>query len=458
MKSCIHRIAILLLTTVAWGNCVNAALADAPLFTFEFGPEPQEAPTTDEDSCGDAPPVATAAATSAAVDAERSTAAVDALEKYLAQDVANRPAFDDQLFTTTPLSREDAGRARQLLWQDHAARIRRERAAEMQAGVIRAGDLEMPFVLKKFGEKPAGGWSLYFSLHGGGGTTQETNDRQWENQQQLYQLNEGIYLVPRAPTNTWNLWHQAHIDGMFERLIENLIVLDGVNPNRIYIMGYSAGGDGVFQLAPRMADRLAAAAMMAGHPNETSPLGLRNIGFALYMGGRDAAYNRNKVAADWKQQLAVLAQADPQGYRHVVQIFPDKGHWMDREDAAAIPWMAGITRDPLPHRIVWKQDDVTHSSFYWLAVDPQHLPERSLVVATRQGQQIDIESSDVDRLIIRLNDEMLDLDQPVTISSGQTTRFAGRVPRTIARLAETVGRGDPDLIFCTEIRVDLMSD
>ena len=54
-------------------------------------------------------------------------------------------------------------------------------------------------------------------------------------------------------------------------------MLGDVDPNRVYIMGYSAGGDGVYQLAPRMADRWAAAAMMAGHPNDASPLGLRNI-------------------------------------------------------------------------------------------------------------------------------------------------------------------------------------
>ena len=41
------------------------------------------------------------------------------------------------------------------------------------------------------------------------------------------------------------------------------------------VVGYSAGGDGVYQLAPRMADSWAAAAMMAGHPNGVSPLSLR---------------------------------------------------------------------------------------------------------------------------------------------------------------------------------------
>ena len=70
---------------------------------------------------------------------------------------------------------------------------------------------------------------------------------------------------------------RAHIDGLFTRLIEDLVVLEDVNPDRVYIMGYSAGGDGVYQLGPRMADSWAAAAMMGGHPNGVSIFSLRNV-------------------------------------------------------------------------------------------------------------------------------------------------------------------------------------
>jgi poly(3-hydroxybutyrate) depolymerase len=42
-----------------------------------------------------------------------------------------------------------------------------------------------------------------------------------------------------------------------------------VNPNKIFITGYSAGGDGVYHLASMVADWWAGAAMMAGHPNNT---------------------------------------------------------------------------------------------------------------------------------------------------------------------------------------------
>ena len=81
-------------------------------------------------------------------------------------------------------------------------------------------------------------------------------------------------------------------------------------------MGRAAGGDGIYQVAPRMADRFAAAAMSAGHPNEASPLGLRNIGFTIHMGENDYQYDRNKVAVQWGNQLAELRGKDPGGYRH----------------------------------------------------------------------------------------------------------------------------------------------
>lgn len=383
---------------------------------------------------------------------------VQLLRDYLQQPEADRPPLAEQPFSRVSLTREEAAEVEQLLWQDHVARIRQSRQAEMEARELVDGERKMPFFYRVFGDRPEAGRSLYISMHGGGGAPPAVNDRQWENQKRLYQPQEGVYLAPRAPTNTWNLWHEAHIDRMFDRLIENLIVWEDVDPDRVYLMGYSAGGDGVFQLAPRMADRWAAAAMMAGHPNETSPLGLRNLPFALYMGGRDEAYGRNQVARQWEQQLADLRAADPEGYVHQVQIYPDKGHWMDREDASALPWMAQFRRNPLPTRIVWKQDDVTHSRFYWLAVEPVHIRDRAEIIAQRNGQTVDVRTQQVDRLTVRLNDQMVDLDQPVTITRGEQTLFHGHVPRTIALLARTLNeRGDPRSVFSGEVAIELAS-
>lgn len=368
----------------------------------------------------------------------------------------NLAEIEGMPFASTALTREQSERAGEMLWRYHASRIRREHAAEMQSKKIVIGENAMRFDYTIFGEPPANGRSLYLSMHGGGGTAPAVNDSQWNNQKRLYRLAEGVYVAPRAPTDTWNLWHQAHIDELFDRLIENMIVFENVDPDRVYIMGYSAGGDGVYQLAPRMADRWAAAAMMAGHPNETSALGLRNIGFTLHMGEKDASYDRNKIAGQWKEKLGELRRGDPEGYPHHVEIHRGKGHWMDRQDAVAIEWMAKFTRNVRPERIVWKQDDVRHDRFYWLAIDESETTDRALVIASRDGQRIEIETNDLNEVIIRFDDSMVDMDQPILVRSDGETRFEGRVSRTIRTLAKTLDeRGDQRAMFSGEVAVSL---
>jgi hypothetical protein len=293
-------------------------------------------------------------------------------------------------------------------------------------------------------------------MHGGGGAPKQVNDQQWDNQKRLYKPAEGVYVAPRAPGDTWDLWHQGHVDPLFARLIRDMVLLQDVNPDRVYIMGYSAGGDGVYQLAPRMADRFAAAAMMAGHPNETKPDGLRNLPFTLHMGGNDGAFKRNEIGRQWGTMLDALSKQDPGGYPHEVVIHEGKGHWMDREDAVAVPWMAKHVRNLRPERIVWLQDDVTEPRFYWLRNPAPKGGQR--VVATRAGQAITIEEATggIDELGILLDDDLVDLDKPVRVTMNGATLFEGVVPRTTATLKTTIEeRGDPRAGFPAEVRVSL---
>ena len=391
---------------------------------------------------------------SAEIDADASRRAIELLDRH-AESLGEQPYTVDELpAADVSLTRKDEQRAREILWELRRKWIRRDRKAEMEAEEIAVGDLKMPFDYRVFGEPGPSGRRLYISMHGGGGAPAEVNDQQWENQKRLYEPEEGVYLAPRAPTNTWNLWHQQHIDGMFERLIENLVVFQNVDPNRVYLMGYSAGGDGVYQLAPRMADRYGAASMMAGHPNESRPLGLRNLPFSIHVGGRDAAYDRNKVAREWGKSLDALQDSDPEGYPHLVKIYPDKGHWMDREDASAVPWMAEFARNPVPRRVVWWQDDVTHEAFYWLGVEDEQRRAGVKVEAEIDGQTVRLSSETLDELTVRLDDRLLDLDQPVRVEANGEVVFEGDLPRTIRNLAETLQeQGDVELTFSASVDV-----
>ncbi len=374
--------------------------------------------------------------------AERSQLA--GLESWLAVPANLRPKDIPVSSLSGRLSQQDAAAAIQKLWVERVASESKTRKAELDAKVINVADHSLRFEERVFGEAPEGGHSLWISMHGGGGAPAAVNDRQWKNQIGLYEPEEGIYVAPRAPTDTWNLWHQAHIDPLFQRLIENYVICRGVNPDRIYLMGYSAGGDGVYQLAPRMADHLAAAAMMAGHPNETKPVGLRNIGFALFMGGDDAAYKRNEIAAQWRDQLAGLRKEDPNGYAHFVKIYPETGHWMNRRDREALPWMQSFTRNPWPTRVEWLQDDVTHDRFYWLKLPEDQVAARQRLSAGTKGQTIHVKTDDVRALTLLLSDELVNLDEAIVVRVNQTVVFEGVVKRSVAEIRRSLlDRADP---------------
>lgn len=352
------------------------------------------------------------------------------------------------------LSRQQAEEALATLWAERRETLQAERAAEMQARQIPWQELSLRWEERVFGEEPAGGRSLWISLHGGGGTTAEVNDAQWRNQIGLYQPAEGIYIAPRAPTNTWDLWHQSHIDPLFDRLIEDYVVLRGVNPDRVFVLGYSAGGDGVWQLAPRMADRWAAAAMMAGHPNDAALLPLRNLPFALFVGGEDAAYDRNRVVGARAVQLDALRAADPAGYEHFARIYPGLPHWMDRRDAEALPWMAAHTRNPWPRRVVWVQDDVTHTRFYWLAVPATGARPGARIIAEARDQTLLVDADPDMTLTLRLSDALVDLDQPLRVRVAGREVFSGRVARSAEALRGSLAeRADPRSAAAALLRV-----
>jgi predicted esterase len=393
------------------------------------------------------------------------------LTSWAEQPESTRPRLVDQDFAKTPLNKAQAKQASAILLSDFRDQLTVQRKKEWSEKVIRLDKLEMKFDYRVFGKKPKTGRRLFISMHGGGGTTANVNDQQWRNQIGLYEPKEGVYLAPRAPTNTWNLWHQGHIDDFFTRIIEDAILFEDVNPNQVYIMGYSAGGDGVYQLAPRMADQLAAAAMMAGHPNNASPLGLRNIGFTLHMGGGDKAYNRNGIARQWKQKLADLQKDDPEGYQHEVTIHEKYGHWMNRDDRVAVPWMSKFSRDPLPEKIVWFQSGRTHPRFYWLAVDEENRVGGSHVSVSMTGKKsletaansspsaarFKIDKADkVKSLTIRMNDRFVDLDQPITVVLPSGKQLTQKAERTIGGIYQSLSeRFDPESIFSAEITVPL---
>lgn len=314
-----------------------------------------------------------------------------------------------------------------LIRQQWLDSLRTATAEVIRDSIIRQDGDSMKLWWTVYGEKPADGRSLWISLHGGGGTTPEVNDQQWRNQMRLYRPSEGVYVAPRSPLEAWDMWCQQPIDSMYRVLIRTMIAHYDVNPDKVYLLGYSAGGDGVWRMAPRMADHWAAASMMAGHPGDVRLENLLNTPFMIWCGALDAAYDRNKLDRERGVQMDSLQRVCPDGYVHETHIMEGKGHWMDREDAAALPWMAQYKRQAWPKHIIWQQEAVLRPDFYWLSAPRNELKRGKRVDAVVKGNTINISRCDYSSLTLYLSDELVNLKKPVTIKLRGKKVFKGKV-------------------------------
>ena len=362
-------------------------------------------------------------------------------EAWLARPIAERGTAPD-----LSLTRAEAQQLTALAWSQLRSAATNAAAAELAAKRVTIGDYSMKWLEKTFGDAPFGQRSLWITLHGGGQATTEENDLNWKGYYGRYEFPPGsINVAPRAPVDAWNMWFVPPVDGLLDRIIADMVTTRGVDPNQVYLIGYSAGGDGVYQLAPRLADRFAAATMCAGHPNASTPEGLRNLPFFLYMGGDDTAYNRNTVVRQYSAKIDVLQAADPAGYVHRCTVYPGLQHNMQGREAETIPRMLACRRATWPARVVWKQDsDVTHSRFYWLASPADAIHPNEIIAAHVTGQTITLETPATGRVILRLSDDLLNLDQPIQVMAGPRLIFSGKVPRTLTAItASLTERADP---------------
>ncbi|MCX6929277.1 MAG: hypothetical protein NT154_39565 [Verrucomicrobia bacterium] len=364
-----------------------------------------------------------------------------------------RPAAERGAPPALTVSRDDATRLIALAWNDARKTRAASAAEELAAKKIVIGDKTLKWLEKSFGDAPPGERSLWITMHGGGQASAGANDANWRGYYGRYEFPPGsINVAPRSPANTWNMWFIREVDELFDRLIADMVLERGVDPNRVYLIGYSAGGDGVYQLAPRMADRFAAAGMCAGHPNDVTPEGLRNLPFFLYMGGEDSAFRRNMVVREFSARIDALQASDPEGYVHRLTVYPGLPHNMQGREAEMIPRMSPLRRPAWPKRVVWKADgDPAHTRFYWLERGT-NAPSPGTVYAARvEGQKIVIEAPAAGNITLRLSDALLDLDKPILVIAGQKTIFEGKVPRSLASIAQSLReREDPDSV-CTAI-------
>ena len=76
------------------------------------------------------------------------------------------------------------------------------------------------------------------------------------------------------------------------------------------------------------------------------------------------------------------------------------------------------------------------------------------LVVRREGNRFVVERCDYSEFTICLNDDMVNLDKPVTVEYGGKTLFQGNVKRSAATIGRTIReRRDMRLVFSAEVGV-----
>jgi poly(3-hydroxybutyrate) depolymerase len=395
---------------------------------------------------------------------------------------------------------------RELVWQEYVESVSAsepERKSEIKKNrttKITIGKTTMKVQTKVIGQAPDDGYPVFLVYHGGGyDPTGTTNESQWSGMATRYTATgvAGIYISIRSVSDNESSGQIFSTDiswKFYDRIIEDCILYMNANPNQCYIVGYSAGGNGVYQIAPILADRLAAATMTAGHPEGVDLTNLYNLPFYLNVGELDPAYNRNTITVEYSKKLDQLAETYGGGYIHECFVHVGKEHGVVGDNATsaqtvvkdldswysaykasgtlasttgnttsaitdAATLMTAWTRDPLPTRVVWNTSTTKSSqrginSFYWLSTDTQSgIVDVSYDKSTNT---ITIASNKLKKgnLTIYLNEGMVDLFSDITVvfPNGKTVTVRPEIDLELLRTT-TAERGDSNYQFCASITI-----
>ncbi|HWF19790.1 MAG TPA: transglutaminase domain-containing protein, partial [Verrucomicrobiae bacterium] len=273
------------------------------------------------------------------------------------------------------LLRENEPAVRRVAWEAYvAAPIHETMKKDFDGHQARFETNLSPFTVRTVGERPAKGWALFIAMHGGGGVEKEVNDSQWKIMQHYYkdhpEAGGYLYVALRAPNDTWNGFYDDYVYPLVANLVREFLLYGDVDPNKVFIMGYSHGGYGAFAIGPKEPDLFAAIHASAAAPTdgETTGVTLRNTIFTCMVGENDTMYGRIERDRKFKDAMAQLRAKDGTFYPVTVQIIPGNGH-TGLPDRDKIKEMYPAVRNPVPHDLTWLMTDSVIKNFFWLQTD-----------------------------------------------------------------------------------------
>jgi predicted esterase len=143
-----------------------------------------------------------------------------------------------------------------------------------------------------------------------------------------------------------------------------------VDPDRVYLIGSSAGGSGAMHLASLYPDQFAALVPLVAAGNNYPIANFLNLPVAFHHGAKDWT----SAICDARVQYQKMKDF---GCPVILQEYPNAGHSIPRPHKPIMEWLFRQRRDPQPIRVTHQCESPRLGRSYWLTIrefDNPHLP------------------------------------------------------------------------------------
>ena len=120
------------------------------------------------------------------------------------------------------------------------------------------------YLPKDYGVQGEKKWPLILYLHGGMGRGDDLEKVMWYPLPKMLSQNDSfpfVVITPQCPAG--EMWTDT---GLLISLLDEVLSAYSIDPDRVYLAGYSMGGNGAWYLAYKHPERFAAVAPMSDNP------------------------------------------------------------------------------------------------------------------------------------------------------------------------------------------------
>jgi dienelactone hydrolase len=260
-------------------------------------------------------------------------------------------------------------------------------------------------------------------------------------------------LFPQANGSWWDKASVSAVPALVEEVLESL----NVDPNRVYLTGFSNGGTGTFLYATLWRHRLAAAAPLMGGglpffgPEPPAVENLRTLPLLFVHGDKDEVIPVIATLTTVKELRRQEASAPVESH-----ILAGRGHdiVVGGDDGLTLPFFEARKRDPFPRVLRFATRSLEFARSFWVEIVAKDGGQAEVQAEIAPDNSITVTSRRITSLRLLLRRELLSGDSPIVVRWNGREAFRGSFREDCALLATSWRRAhDPFLAHSFEIKL-----